>query len=439
MNNFPLRFFQIGARILFALTVVLMPFRLRLVMWSRPFFPVYSDYTDFLLFASDLTLFFMLVFWACSLMIEPRKVRSGSPLIWGLLTALTIAAWVSVYGSVDAIITRYHAVRFVVLLFYYLYILNEVAPIYWVIVPVAVQGLLQAPIAIAQFLSQSSLGFRSLGEHTLDPLVLGTSILPVNGERILRAYGLADHPNILGGCLAFVIVMLFAVILYGRKWQPYLAGLAILPIFFALLLTFSRSAWVALFIAVSFMLICEVLSRRWDGIKRAILFWVLCLAVTTPFIWNNLSVFGQRVNSGNVAQDHPMNERAYLLDAGNTLFVEHSAIGVGLGASPYAMKLRFENFRINYQPPHFTPLLSALETGIVGGAPYLLLFIVPIFEFLLRWRRYIERPLILGAFSLLLAISVVNLFDYYTWMYAPGRLWQWLAWGLYSAALEQVG
>lgn len=439
MNNFPFRFFQVGARILFALTVVLMPFRLRLVIWPRPFFPVYSDYTDFLLFASDLALFSMLVFWACSLMIAPRKVRLGSPLVLGLLTALTVAAWVSTFGSVDAIITRYHAVRFAVLLFYYLYIVNEVAPVSWLIVPVAIQGLLQAPIAVGQFLSQSSLGLRSLGEHTLDPLVLGTSILPVNGERILRAYGLADHPNILGGCLAFVLVLLLAVVLYGRNQQPIFAASAFMIIFPALLLTFSRSAWICLFMAASFMVACEALARRWDSLKRLILLGVLSLAVSVPVLVNNLPVFGQRVNSGNVTQDHPMNERAYLLEAGNTLFVEHSAIGVGLGASPYAMKLRFENFRVNYQPPHFTPLLSALETGVVGGAPYLLLFIAPIFAFLLRWRQYIERPLVLGAFSLLLAVSIVNLFDYYTWMYAPGRLWQWLAWGLYSAALEQVG
>jgi len=439
VNNFPFRFFQTGARLFFALTILLMPFRLRLVVWTRPFFPVYSDYTDFLLFVSDLALLFTLVFWACSLMVEPRKVKTGNPLIWVLLLGLTMAAWISVFGSVDAIITRYHALRFTALLFFYLYIVNELKSLYWVIVPVAFQGLLQAPVAVRQFLAQSSLGLQVLGEHTLDPLVLGTSILPVSGERILRTYGFADHPNILGGCLTFVIVILFAVVLYGKKWQPYLAGLAILLIFPALLLTFSRSAWVALFVAVGFILVCEVLSKRRAGIKRAILLGSLCLAVITPFIWNNLSIFGQRINSGNFAQDHPMNERAYLLNAGNTLFVEHSAIGVGLGTSPYAMKLRFENFRVNYQPPHFTPLLSALETGIVGGAPYLLLFIAPIFAFLFRWRHYIERPLVLGAFSLLLAISVVNLFDYYTWMYAPGRLWQWLAWGLYSSALEQAG
>lgn len=345
----------------------------------------------------------------------------------------------SILGSVDPTITRYHAFRFLFLLLFYLYIVNEVGDVKWVLVPVAIQALIQVPIAIGQFVEQSSLGLQSFGEYILDPLILGTSIIPVSGVRVLRAYGLADHPNILGGCLAFVLALLFAVFLYGKKWQSYLAGLVIIPTFLSLLLTFSRSAWVALFVAVSFMLICEILSKRWDGLKRATLLSILIIIVAAPFILNNLSVFGQRVNSGNIAQDQPMNERAYLLDAGNRLFVENSVMGVGLGASPLAMKLRFENFRINYQPPHFTPLLSALETGIFGGGFYLALFLAPVITFFLRWRHYIQHPLALGAFSLLFAISVVNLFDYYTWMYAPGRLWQWLAWGLYAAVLEQVG
>ncbi|MFN8434407.1 MAG: O-antigen ligase family protein [Anaerolineales bacterium] len=439
MNNFFPRFFRISAQLFFALTIILMPFRLRLVLWARPFFPVYSDYTDFLLFASDLGVLFTLGLWASSLVIERRKVNIGNPLTWYLLLGITFSGWVSIIDSVDPIITCYHAIRFVFLLLFYLYIVNEIVDVVWVLVPVALQAMIQVPVAIGQFLRQSSLGLQVLGEHSLDPLVLGISIIPVNGARILRAYGLADHPNILGGCLAFVLVILFAFFFYGKKWQPYFAGVVIVPTFLALLLTFSRSAWVALFVAVSFILLCGTLSKRFDGLKRLVIFGAITLVVITPFVWKNFSVFGQRVNSGNVAQDQPMNERAYLLEAGNTLFIEHSAIGVGLGASPLAMKLRFENFRINYQPPHFTPLLSALETGVLGGGFYLMLFLAPGVTFLLRWRHYTHHPLAVGAFSLLFVISVVNLFDYYTWMYAPGRLWQWLAWGLYSASLERAG
>ncbi|HNE05202.1 MAG TPA: hypothetical protein PLT08_11825 [Anaerolineales bacterium] len=219
MNNFFSRFFRIGAQLFFALTIILMPFRLRLVLWTRPFFPVYSDYTDFLLFASDLGVLFILGLWASSLIVSPRKVKVGNPFIWYLLLGITLSAWMSILGSVDPIITRYHAVRFVFLLLFYLYIVNEIVSIAWVIIPVAIQAVIQAPIAIAQFVKQSSLGLQVLGEHTLDPLVLGTSIIPVNGERILRAYGLTDHPNIAGGCLTFALVLLFSVFFYGKKWQ----------------------------------------------------------------------------------------------------------------------------------------------------------------------------------------------------------------------------
>jgi len=438
VNSFLTRFFQITARIFFVLTILLIPFRLRLTLWTRPFFPIYSDYTDFLLFASDAAMLLMLGFWVCALILETRPIRAGNTIVFFLLVWVTIAAWVSSLGSVDPVITRYHAVRFSLLLLFYLYIVNEVTSAYWVVAPVALQGLIQMPVAVWQFFSQSSLGLQRFGEHVLNPLVLGTSILPVNGERILRAYGLADHPNILGGCFAFVLVLLLAVVLYGKKRDAVFAGISFAAIFPALLLTFSRSAWVGLFVAAVFLVLCEVFAQRWDAFKKLALLGGLSLMVAFPIFNGNLSVFDQRFNSGNVAEDHPMNERAYLLNAGNTLFVEHSAIGVGVGASPLAMKLRFENFRINYQPPHFTPLTSSLETGVIGGAPYLLLMISPAIFFIFKWREYVHKPFIMGALALLIVISVVNLFDYYTWMYAPGRLWQWMAWGLYSAAMDKA-
>ena len=131
-----------------------------------------------------------------------------------------------------------------------------------------------------------------------------------------------------------------------------------------------------------------------------------------------------------------MKERAYLMRAGNFIFVEHSAIGIGLGASPLAMKKNFPDFPLNYQPPHYSLLVSAMETGVFGGAFYLLLVCTPLLMFGMNWKDYSSQPLIMGAFALLLAITVVGFFDYYTWFYSAGRMWQWLAWGLWSSALS---
>lgn len=432
------QYFLIAARMSFAVTVFLIPFRWRLEVWDRPFYPVYSDYTNYLLFASDIAMIYTFAFWAGSLILFPRILKFGSIVMFISLTGLTLAAWVSVLGSVDEILSRYQAVRFVLLLLFYFFILNEVKSLNWVLVPVGMQILFQSAIVILQVSSQHSLGLKALGELTLDPAESGTSVVIADGIRLLRGYGLSDHPNILGGCITFGLILLLAVILHGNTRARIISSIVFLPCVLALVMTFSRSAWLSFFVAGSFMVGVEAFAHRWDSLKWASLLGGLSLLIALPFILKNISPFQSRVNSGNIAQDNPMQERAFLLDAGNTLFVEHSAIGIGLGAAPLAMKNRFENFPLNFQPPHYAILVVAMETGILGGIFYLLLLVAPFVSLLLNWRSYLQKPLMLGAFAVLLAIIVVGFFDYYTWSYSYGRAWQWLGWGLYSVAWEMA-
>ena len=113
-------------------------------------------------------------------------------------------------------------------------------------------------------------------------------------------------------------------------------------------------------------------------------------------------------------------------------------IGVGLGATPLAMKNHFENFPLNFQPPHYAILVAAMETGILGGIFYLLLLLIPFVSFISNWKLFSQRPVMMGALALLLALTTVGFFDYYTWSYSYGHAWQWLGWGLYSAALRMA-
>ena len=41
----------------------------------------------------------------------------------------------------------------------------------------------------------------------------------------LRGYGLSDHPNILGGCIAFGLILILAVILHGKRNERMLASI----------------------------------------------------------------------------------------------------------------------------------------------------------------------------------------------------------------------
>lgn len=430
-------FFDLSAKIFFALTIIFLPFRWRVDIWFRPMPPLYSDYTNFQLVLTDITLIYLLVFWSASLLAHPRKLHSGNVVIFICLIGLIISGIISVFGSVDSILSRYHVFRFILLLLLYLYIVNELQSPLWVIVPIALQIIIQVPVAIGQSLAQSSLGLQTFGEILLDPQILGTSIIPIDGIRFLRAYGLSDHPNILGGAIAFSLVILFAVVLYGKNRQPLISSTLFLISFPALIMTFSRSAWLSFGLVTSFMVACEAFAQKWDSVKRASLLGMLSLIVILPILSQQASVFEKRVNAGNVVNDATMQQRDYLLEVGNTLFVEHPAIGIGLSATPLALKERFENFPANYQPPHYVPLLVAIETGVLGGMFYLILFIMPFVLFIFKWKTYIHKPYIMASLALIFAISIVSLFDYYTW-YVTGRLWQWLAWGIFSLTLQKA-
>ncbi len=431
------RFFYFFSKIFFALTIIFIPFRWRLDLWFRPMPPLYTDYTNFQLYLTDITIIYLLAFWLASIIIQPRKIQIGNPIVFICLLGLTIAGMLSTWGSVDYILSRYHVARFILLLLLYLYIINELQSPLWVIVPIAFQIIIQTPVALGQSFAQSSLGLHILGEHLLDPQILGMSVIPIDEIRFLRAYGLSDHPNILGGSIAFSLVVLFAIVLYGKNRSPVFASTLFLISFPALILTFSRSAWLSLSMATLFMAVCEAVAQRWDSVKRASVLGVLSLLVILPILFQYTAIFEKRVNAGDISSDGPMSERMYLLERGNDLFVEHSAIGVGLGATPLALERRFENFPINYQPPHYVPLLAALETGALGGTFYLILFFMPFISFIANWKTYIHKPYLMASLALLLALSLVSLFDYYTW-YVTGRVWQWLAWGMFSLALTKA-
>ena len=109
-----------AARLCFAATIVLIPFRWRTVLLARPNPPVYGDYTDFLLFAADVAVLATLAFWVISLLAQPRKIKFGPAHIWIPLLGLTLAGWLSLTDSWDAPLTVYHAVRFSFLFLYFL-------------------------------------------------------------------------------------------------------------------------------------------------------------------------------------------------------------------------------------------------------------------------------------------------------------------------------
>ena len=430
------------ARSAFYVTLILAPVRLRMMLQSRPSHAIYSDYTDFLLFLPDIALLVMLIAWGFAKRFDPKPLRFGPPLVWIPLAGLTASALISSASSVDGSLSLYHSVRLCLLFLFYLFIVNEQISIFNVAFAVGLQSMLQTAVAIPQSILQRSVGLQVLGEYLLDPSWSGVSIISDGATRILRAYGLSDHPNILGGCLAFSLLVLLTVYLRGNRKNSLLLGSVFVLISLALLMTFSRSAWLAFAAGSIFIVWFEARARGWGFIKSLALLFVCTIIVLLPFIARNSSYFGARFNAGSSfetvrSERGAVQERIFLIASANHIFSQHPLTGVGVSASPLALREEIPQLpeTFNYQPPHFVLLTVGLETGMFGAIFYFLLMILPWVAF----SRNVEarkNPHVIGAMGILLAVTIVGFFDYYTWFSTPGRIWQWLAWGLIAVSIE---
>jgi hypothetical protein len=78
----------------------------------------------------------------------------------------------------------------------------------------------------------------------------------------------------------------------------------------------------------------------------------------------------------------------------------------------------------------------AAEIGIFGALSYLIIMVGPWLALWRKRRRLTFSAALIGVSGALLAVTLVGFFDYYTWLITPGRLWQWLIWGLWGAVYQ---
>ena len=426
------------ARLVFGITVVLIPFRLRYTLLERPVLLIYKDFTDFLLFGSDIAVVVLLIFWAISLLLDRRLVRLGPKFMWLPLFGLSFTSLISSFTSLDAALSLYHALRLIVLFLFYLYIVNEVRSISVISISISIQVIIQSMFALAQFFLQYSIGLKSFGEHELNPAVGGVSIVSTGSTRILRSYGLAEHPNVLGGCLALSLILLFAVYLYGEKQTRK----GVVPVFLlgllALFVTFSRSAWLAFFGGTSLLMGTVAISHDWQKIKSILWLSLLSIILLAPLVWNYSGYIGARLNfddsyEKNIYENRSVSQRLILNQVGLHVFLDKPLTGIGLGASALAVKKYYSDI---FMPPHLVLLAVAMEIGIFGLFFYLLLLLLPFLIVVRKKINYIANPLLLTASAFLIAMTLIGFFDIYPWLLQPGRLWQWLSWGLWVVAYE---
>ena len=430
------------AKLAFGLLLVLSPFRARIELVARPTPPLYGDYTDFLLFWSDLAALLVLALWSVTLWARRgwRSISLGPPFLSLPIGGLLALGWIGVPFAVDPALAAYTAVRLTVLAALALYVLNEFEGVAQLRVPLAAMVGVQALVVVAQVSAGHSIGLEGLGEHVLDPSMAVSVVAAADGSRLVRGYGLADHPNILGGLLAFASLLLVVAAgrddPAGRVWAKVLfaAGAA------AVLLTFSRSAALALAVGLA-VLGAMLLARRAADrsglahlVGAAALAAVVCLPLAVaygPFVLARTDPFG-----GIETETRSISEREALTLAANEVFLNHPVLGVGLGGLPQAIRDSTPDFEYPYQPAHLVLLDVAAETGAIGALLYLAILVMPWLALARHRPRW--TPDLAATSAALAAISVVGLFDYYTWSYPAGRIWTWVVLALWAAAYRRA-
>jgi O-antigen ligase len=269
---------------------------------------------------------------------------------------------------------------------------------------------IQALVGVGQVLRQGPLGLP--GELALEPAQTGAAILEVNGQRWLRAYGLTFHPNVLGGFLAAGILLAMPLL---KRWRVRLLWWVLV---LGLLLTFSRSAWLAT--AVSLPPLAGWLSWRKPGLRTPIGLSVAGAVLVALLGASTLSgQFQTRARpSATVSESRSLNERAELIAIALNTITDRPVVGVGAGNFPL---VTLDSKRpVAPQPVHNVPMLLAAEVGIVAAALWLWLWLRPGIALENLWRRDRYWPVVLIAVGF--AIGVIGLWDDYPWALESGRL-----------------
>ena len=522
----------------FFLFLLTFTFSIRKVLFYFPIRGNFNEYSGIYLYLSDIFLISAIGAWLFSILCN-NKITLSNLKLWiknygknGLLLfPLLLVFWsfISIAWSRNQSIAIFRSLKLLEFLLLYLYLIFRFSPklfhlpcrqagveqfqnvsfqrilncstwnnFFLVMILVAI---LQSVVGIIQFLFHRSLGLRFVMESVLSPAIPGVAKIILGGEKYIRAYGFFPHPNILAGVLVLSLVLsLFLLncstwnILRGEamtlkssqsrfyffsKKLPVKKSSFIWAIFliqiFGLLLSFSKSAMLGLFVALAYLfhpeksknvprgtfLDCgagvehfEKDESKQRGKSRTVLGIVLfCFGAI-------LFLFAIKINL-HAFLIAPLKERIFYTNVPRGTIFEEPILGVGMGQSVLIMQDYFQKVLepFEYQPVHNVFLLIWSELGVVGVVLFILFIwrlfcsqkdkIVPRgtipdysnqknFELFHLPRRqagveqfYLIWDILTAHLrAALLAFVVIMLFDHYFWDIQQGQVMFWLVSGL---------
>ncbi|NQV90614.1 O-antigen ligase family protein [Candidatus Uhrbacteria bacterium] len=279
----------------------------------------------------------------------------------------------------------------------------------------------------AQVVHGISPALTTLGMAAKDVMTPGVAVVETVTGRMLRAYGTFPHPNIFGGYMAFGILALAWLARFAQRPVERIGLILASSVLGAtLIITFSRSAWLGIFIAF-LLLIGLMLSQKKLPPHRAIPVMIVGLAsILLTLVLFHAQVFS-RFNPSVRIEAISIEERASQYQTFGEVFWTSPLLGVGPNGYTFTLASSDPDHPVwSYQPIHNTFLLILAELGVVG------------FVMLFYWMSQMDKlidvsrktPNGLFVVSAGVLFLVIGLFDHYLWSLWPGLALSALAFGV---------
>jgi len=414
---------------------------IRKVLFLYPINGQFNEYTSIYLYLSDVFLILTILIWGYRILYNNKYHLSTNPLsslslkmfhvehlfrnkLLYIPVLLIIWSGISIIWAENKNLALFRSIKLAEFYLLYLYIVYNVprGTLFKRLAQIIISlGVIQSLVAIWQFVIQQSIGLLWLRESIIGIDIAGVAKLIVDGHKIVRAYGLFPHPNILGGFLLISIILSF--IYYtchseqsGARSKNLIRSLDKLEMtvisiqILALILTFSKSAWIGLILACAYIAYANV-PRGTKVLARLRTMFHARPVTSNCSTWNNLRFFGvehfrrkiilalgillvlafiARPDTNSLLFKS-LNERLFYLNVSYGTISANPIVGTGSGQFVSEMDKYVPYGTIieswQYQPVHNVFLLIWSELGIVG----LILFVLWLWK-LFRVEQKIAAP-----------------------------------------------
>jgi hypothetical protein len=402
-------------KILFLLAIFFLPWQTAMILTSAMISGEPSQYGVFSVYVVEVMIAFSFVLRGRRQTDQDIR-RTWQALYWFLAIAFFSLSFGSIVG-----VGWFHMVHVVAAAMLFMLITDE-RTVMKRVLTVFLFGLL-VPIMLAwiQVVTGASPDSSLLGISSKDVATSGVAVVETAAGRLMRAYGTFPHPNIFGGYLAFGVIALAWLSRFIQNKRYMAAALLVSTVLSAtFIVTFSRSAWLALFTALLVLIVMMFWQKKLPP-RRVIPIMALGLAsIISTFIFFHSQVIS-RFDPSQRLEAVSIEERASQYQTVQDVFWEAPLLGVGPSAYTFTLE------RLNpghpvwfYQPIHNVFLLILAELGVVGG----IAFFYWVYCMDMVGHTHEKKPGGMFAITAGTCLLVIGLFDHYLWSLWPGlALW----------------